>query len=328
MLFTIAFCLLAGVSIQAQQIGNWSSFYENGFIWNPALTANWSYMETTVTHRQDWTGFEGAPVNSSIGIQYPFLKRITRVSIGGYIEQDRVGPYSRNTGAFTYSYRFVPKFQNNYLDQLRLAASAQFHQFRYDPSNLVWFEDQAGNDFDQISSLTAANIMVGAYYVSIDDFNDFKSHYYLGLSFNQLVPTRNTNFADNTQVLLRDIYAKPHVSLNAGYRWLPSRRSRHFYEPNVLISYAFNKAVNAMFNVRYEQQNAYWASIGAVTNGELFLQGGVILTEDSFMGFIVREGLMKIGAKMDYHVGRFGRYSGIGYEFYLAYMFDMDKQFE
>lgn len=53
--------LLSFFTLKAQQLPSWSSFFESGFIWNPALTARNQSNEALLTHRQDWLGFEGAP---------------------------------------------------------------------------------------------------------------------------------------------------------------------------------------------------------------------------------------------------------------------------
>ena len=61
-------------SLQAQQRPSWSSFYENGLIWNPALTAKWNRWEVSATHRKEWVGFDDAPAYSTVTFQLPFLK--------------------------------------------------------------------------------------------------------------------------------------------------------------------------------------------------------------------------------------------------------------
>jgi len=307
----------------SQQIPNWSSYYENGFMWNPALTAKWSNLEVSVTHRHDWTGFDDAPQTSSVGVQVPFLRRVTRVSMGGFLERDAVGPFSKNSFTYTYSYRIAPKLFGNRLDQLRLGIGAQVNQFRYNPNKLTPFD---GLEVDpsliqEAQSGMGGNITVGAFYLSVDDFNDYKTHYYFGASFNQLLPSKlGTNF-------LGDIIASPHATLHAGYRYLRSRRSRSYTEPNVMVIYAFDKSINVMANLRYEQKEAYWISGGIVSNGEFFGQMGIMFNEDSFLENLINGGLLKLGIKADYSIGKLRPYAGVGYEVYMAYLFDMDKKF-
>jgi len=295
---------------KAQQIPNWSSYYENGFIWNPALTGYWNVMEVSVTHRQDWSDFEDAPEHSTIGIQIPLLRRVTRVSMGGYIERDRVGPYSKHSLVYSYSYRIVPRLFGNRLDQLRLGVAASVSQFNYNPNNLTPFDGFEGDPIilDQSDNRLGGNVTIGAFYVSIDDFNNFKTHYYAGVSINHLLPgTIGSN-------PLGDITAKPHATLHLGYRYLKSRRSTSFVEPNLMITYSPDNTVNAMANIRHEKKESYWLSFGAVYNGDYFLQVGIILNEDTVLGSFLENGTMRLGVKANQSVGEFQQYRGNGFE--------------
>ena len=315
--FVLTCIILMLISIMAlgQQSPNWSSFYDHGFITNPALTAYWSKVEVTATHRQEWTGFESAPQVSSLGLQYPFIKKITRVSVGAFLENDKVGPYGKRSVGMTYSYRIVPGFFGNKLDQLRFGLGVQGSQLRYDPEKVVFFDGasaEPGNIANE-DSRWGANINMGLFYLSIDDFNEFKSHYYLGLSVNQPIPGLVTTALNSS----------PHASFHIGYRNLRSKRSKKFLEPNLLVMYAWSRAINVMANLRYEQRDAYWAAAGIVSNGDIYAQCGVILDEDSLMGFMLNQSVIRLGVKADYNVGHLRPYAGMGFEAYLAYMFDL-----
>lgn len=309
--------ILASGSLFSQQLPNWSSYYEQGFIWNPALTAHWNKLEITGVHRQEWTGFDEAPQSTSIGVQYPFLQRITRVSIGGYLEQDQVGPYSKQSVGLTYSYRIIPRLFGNRSDQLRMGVGVQAGRFNYDPNRLVLYDGTASEttEVTEASNRMGGNIQTGLFYVSIDDFNEYKSHYYFGLAVNHVIPSKN----------ISNITSLPHANLHFGYRHLRGKRAKSFVEPNVLLSYSFARAINAMISVRHEKRDAYWAAVGVVTNGDMFAQAGLILDDDSFLGFMLNDSVIRLGAKVDYNLGPISSYVGIGYEFFVAYMFELEK---
>ncbi len=329
LLFCIA--LVYMTSLDAQQISSWSSYYENGFIWNPALTAKWNAVETSITHRKDWTGFDDSPEYSTIAYQYPFISRThKRSSIGAYLEQDQVGPFEKLGFAATYAYGFSPRFMGKYDDILTLGIKASFGRYQYDPSSLVAFDEI----IDRVITpeiigepSISPNVGFGIFYNSISDFYAYqKSHYYVGLSLNQLVPNKalTLTYASGDFLPLGEIMNRPHATLHAGYRHIPFRRAQYFVEPNLMVIYGFKTAMQVMTNVRYERINAYWASAGAATNGEVFLQTGVIFDKDSFIGPLVKEGALRVGVKMDYHLGNFGKYAGIGYEFYAAYVWEVE----
>lgn len=317
----LLFCLLA-LKANAQTLPNWSSYYENGFIWNPALTAYWSDLEVTLSHRQDWSGFEDAPETSAIGVQFPFLRRTTRVSIGAYLESDKVGPFSRNSASFTYNYRLVPKLFGSRLDQLRLGIAFHASQLAYNPNKLLPYDGFEGDPdiIQQPEGGWASNVTFGVFYTNIDDFNNLKDHFYVGMSINQAVPV---TIGLNT---LGRIRSQPHATLNIGRRIMRTYRSKKFWDHNLLLIYSFQKTFNVMVSSKFEYPEKYWVSGGAVSNGELFVQGGVMFGDDSFLSGLLSGGLLKLGFKADHALTALRPYTGVGYEVYMAYLFNMDKK--
>ena len=311
--------LLFSVSLLGQQIPNWSSFYENGFLWNPALTAKWNQWEVAASHRQEWVGFEGAPRTSTFTFQLPFISRFTTSSIGFMLESDQIGPYERQSIALSYNYRFRPELFGNLDDVFGLGMLARMDQNRFRPETLTFF-DNTSNGLQiptNIENTIRPNLDIGLFYISVSDFYSFKSHYYFGLSANRLMSGQIIGVGND------DIQSSIHGSFHAGYRHFPFR-SDYFIETSILISDAQAKAFNSMLNVRFEKQYQYWLSTGLVSNGEVFLQAGLIMDEDSFLGALVGDGAIRMGMKMDYGLGQLYRTGGVGYEFYLAYLFEME----
>ncbi|MCB0692413.1 MAG: PorP/SprF family type IX secretion system membrane protein [Saprospiraceae bacterium] len=336
LILVTVFYLLIHNTLQSQQLPSWSSYYEVGFIWNPALTAKWNTMETSITHRRDWMGFDDSPETSTISVQLPFISAThTRSAVGAYLEQDKVGPYRKLELAFSYAYGFSPSFLGKYDDVLSLGIKANFGQYSYDPSSLIFFDQsRLGIDLPEVAGdkSISPNLGLGIFYNSVSDFYQYeKSHYYAGISLNHIVPLKSTELKYQTGDFgaLGNITNKPHVSVHLGYRVIPykfrwKRGSVFFYEPNLMLIYGFSKAIHVMGNMRFESVDKYWASAGAATSGEIYLQAGLIFDKHSFLSALVREGALRLGVKMDYHLGNFGRYAGIGYEFYGAYVWSVE----
>ena len=306
-----------GPQIYAQQIANWSSFYENGFVWNPALTARWTSTSLSLTHQKEWTGFEGAPQLSTVAFEFPFYKygNLVRSSVGGYIEHDQVGPFRKTGVALTYGYHFTPQLFGRKEDYLSLGFGINAGRYKFDPSRLTAFNGISVDPQLTEQSVTAIrpNVNIGIFYKS-SAYYELESHYYIGFSVNQVVPGIIYKGLGLTNT--------PHATLHLGYRYFAERESDTYIEPNIMVIYAPAKAVHAMANIRFEKLNKFWLSGGAATNGELFLQAGVILDSESFIGSLVKDGALRIGTKADYMIGDFGRTAGIGYEVYMAYIFD------
>jgi len=83
-----------------------------------------------------------------------------------------------------------------------------------------------------------------------------------------------------------------------------------------------------MLNLKYEQKDSYWMSIGTVTSGEVFFQAGLILTEDSVLNGLIGDGHLRMGIKVDYSVLRLKGTLGMGYEFYMAYYINREKKWK
>ena len=321
-LYISFFCLLIVFDTQAQQVPTWSSFYENGLIWNPALTAKWNRWEMSVTHRQEWTGFDDAPEYSTVTFQYPFLKKFTRVALGGFLESDQVGPYENIGAGLTYNFRVQPLLFGNKDDVLGFGVLARLNQYSFQPSKLTFFDNlglELNQTFSDLDNGVLPNMSIGLFYISVSDFYRFESHYYFGASINQLMSGEQINLGPGR------INSQLNFTLHGGFRHFPFR-ANYYFEPNVLISITHNGHINAMAGFRYEKEYKYWLSGGVVSNGELFTQAGVILDEDSFLSKILNDGLLRIGVKMDYglDVLGVGRFAGVGYELYMAYLFELE----
>lgn len=80
-----------------------SQYLFNGLAINPAYAGSRDVLSATLTHRQQWVGFDGAPVTQNISVHSP-VKR-SKVGIGLMVFNDRIG-VSNETGILAnYAYR-------------------------------------------------------------------------------------------------------------------------------------------------------------------------------------------------------------------------------
>ncbi|MEE9373839.1 MAG: PorP/SprF family type IX secretion system membrane protein [Saprospiraceae bacterium] len=309
-------------SCYSQQNPNWSSFYENGFIWNPALTAKHNSWELSLTQHQQWAGFDDAPRYSTVAFQMPFINRRghNRASIGVFLESDKVGPYSILGAAITYSYKFELNLLGNKNDALSIGVLAKGQSQKYDVTTLTSFDGTAsGFDVQDSPHKLAPKIGIGMFYISKSDvYNTYENYFYFGISAGQFI---NNNFSFNNNDALE---SNTSASANFGFRRYLAK-SDYFIEPGVLLVYSKDNSVNTMVNVKIEHQLKYWVAMGAVTNGEVFMQTGLILDEDSFLSSMLNSGKIRLGVKASYQLSSSSRLGPLGYEFYLAYVYELDK---
>jgi len=315
-LYLIVIIILTGGHIvAAQQLPKWSSFYENGFIWNPALTAQWYSTEVSATHRQEWTGFQFAPQYSTIGVQVPISDDFfqSRASFGGFVERDQVGPYTKVGISGTYSYKISPQLFGHKKDMLAIGALVQAQRFVFDQDRVVLFDKTR---VDPITSAFQPNLSLGFFYRSNAYLYKNENHYFFGASVNRLLPfTFGNAGVDNFD---NDVYSTVH----AGFRSFTS--SQFYVEPSIMMVYGYQKASDVMVSVRGEVFEKYWFGTGVSTNGELFGQMGVVFDGRSLLGPLVGDGILRVGIKSDYRLGSIRQFSGSGYEIYFAYQYEIE----
>lgn len=100
-IFFAMICLLP-LHLQAQHNIVYSQYLFNGLLINPAYAGSHVQFSSTLTYRNQWVNFAGAPETTTFGAHNSFRKG--RVGAGLLITGDRIGSYS-NTGIFgSYAY--------------------------------------------------------------------------------------------------------------------------------------------------------------------------------------------------------------------------------
>lgn len=101
-LLLIGGLLLAGDGL-GQHTPLTSQYLFNGLVINPAYAGSRDVLSGTLTHRQQWVGFEGAPVTQTLAVHAPV--RRSPVGLGLMVYNDRIG-VSNETGILSnYAYR-------------------------------------------------------------------------------------------------------------------------------------------------------------------------------------------------------------------------------
>lgn len=296
--------------LSAQQLPDGGPFQETQFIWNPAMTAPWEYWELGVTYRQQWLGFNDAPRTATMQVQYPFLRE--RFSLGGHFTFDDVGPVRYTSFAFTYAYKFSPRFVKR--DQLSIGVMGVINQFFIDGLDVVVNDQDDTLLPENESTGFSPNAGIGIFYTTYGKEDYKKEYFYAGLAANQLLPSNLTlQNAQNSS----DANFKRSIHANAivGYRFIEDEL---FIEPAIWVNYAANNLVNGYIGVRLEQYRAFWGALSYSSNQTIGIQGGYVLRE-----LWDKDDSLRIGLNGTYNVGNFGNYRSVGYEFYCGYRFEL-----
>lgn len=85
-----------------------SQYLFNGLVINPAYAGSRDVLSGTLTHRQQWVGFEGAPVTQTLSIHAPLVR--SKVGLGLMLYNDRIGVTNETGVLSNYAYRIrMPK---------------------------------------------------------------------------------------------------------------------------------------------------------------------------------------------------------------------------
>src|SRR5687768_5322954 len=90
------------LKLRAQQSIVYSQYIFNGLLINPAYAGSHVQLSSTLSYRNQWINFDGAPTTATFGIHSAFRKE--KVGVGLLMTSDKIGSYS-NTGVYgSYAY--------------------------------------------------------------------------------------------------------------------------------------------------------------------------------------------------------------------------------
>lgn len=97
----VIFSIFLSVSLCAQQEPLFTQYYVNNMTINPAISGSKSYNSLTMLTRQQWLGFEGAPLSTNISYHGALNNRS---AMGGYLMFDKATPALQANLHLNYAY--------------------------------------------------------------------------------------------------------------------------------------------------------------------------------------------------------------------------------
>lgn len=93
-------------SLMAQQDPHFTQFFDNTLFVNPAYAGSKDVLNISTIHREQWMGFDGRPVSTTLSIHSPLSYR--SVGVGMTVVNDHNGPVDQTMfyGDFSYSLKF------------------------------------------------------------------------------------------------------------------------------------------------------------------------------------------------------------------------------
>lgn len=138
-----AICLFSLATLQAQQVPLYSNYFFTPYIYNPALSGAKGVTEATLVHRRMWSGVQGSPETSALGINGAIGKQ--RIGWSAYAYADRTDILSRVGIYGSYAYHLQLSDKN----VLSFGMSAGYINQSIDLANV-----NVGNRLDPVLFIT------------------------------------------------------------------------------------------------------------------------------------------------------------------------------
>lgn len=97
--------LLCFCAANAQQDPMFTNYHFNSLTFNPAYAGSNEHLTANLMHRQQWVGFDGAPVTQSLIVHTPV--KSPRIGVGFSMVHDKIGPTGTLDLMASYAYRFL-----------------------------------------------------------------------------------------------------------------------------------------------------------------------------------------------------------------------------
>lgn len=271
----ILFGVLATTWCSGQHTPLTSRYLFNGLVINPAYAGSRGALTATLTHRQQWVGFDGAPVTQMASVHTPIGKK--KLGVGVLVYNDRIG-VSQETGVFSnYAYRI--RFRDG---KLAFGIGAGFTFMR---SQWTQVAIQQTNDLsfaaDQRTT-TRPNFSSGVYYHTKSWFVGFSSPF--------LILHRYTT--GNEGWNLSDSKADLQPMLTGGRLFKLSHDIK--LKPTTLIRYRRSSGVQADLSANLILKDRFWIGASYRTGDAIVASLEVLPTPQWRLGYAYDIGMSSL----------------------------------
>lgn len=272
---------------------HFSHFIFNNLIINPAYAGKSNDIAFGAFYRNQWTGFEGAPVTQTFSIHSPIPTK--NIGIGFHAINDKIGLERRLALMFSGGYHIHMK-----TSVLSMGLSGGIKQFSIDKNELDLESSQVDPVFANINSVMVPNFTYGMHWRTKEMFVAF--------SINNLSqPTLKYNGAIKSRL-------NRHYYLKLGYNYDINKTTS--LRPMVLAKYEVNSPFQVYMNCLMDFQKAYWAGVGYRTGDAASVMVGAHLNKIKQLGL---KQLISFGYAFDWTINGLPQYNSGSHEIMLLY---------
>lgn len=248
----IILCGLWAGTLRAQQESHYTQFMYNKLYLNPAFAGAEGFASFVGIYRNQWLGFEGAPVSQLVSFNTPFFGQ--RVGFGVVLNHDQIGIMNKWNGALSYSYDLLNK--PNALLRIGFQGSARYYQMDFtDPNLIIADPSDPSIIYNDMTSDVYWNVGAGLY-LSVNNF-------YFGVSAPGLIENVigfNPNNNVETAAESRHFYAMTGFALPVSNRLV--------MRSNVLGKYVQNAPIDVDINLSFEFNKRFTSGLSYRIGGD------------------------------------------------------------
>jgi type IX secretion system PorP/SprF family membrane protein len=281
----IIFLFLAGAKAFSQQLPIYSQYLYNKFLINPAVAGSDGYTSVSLTAREQWVGYYGAPRTFSFSLQTRMLKKSYilketkvrrevfrpksdgKVGLGGYIFSDMNGLVQRTGFQFSYAYHMW--LLNSTQFSMGLSVTGYHYkinekEINFEDPNEPWLNNNLRR------GIFIPDFTFGAYLLN--------PRYSLGFSADQILQSAGKigNKAYQNFKMSRQYYLFGSYDFYKGNSMI--------FQPSFLLLMSQQYKPQADLGVTYIYNNDFWAGLAYRTSGAIIANVGVKY-QNIFIGY-------------------------------------------
>lgn len=295
-LLTIVWCTS---TVQAQQEVMLTQFMFNKLSINPAYAGQNDYSELTMTYRDQWNGFPGAPTSQLLSANLPKIRE--NIGIGFDLQRQAIGISERVSLSMMYAYRF--QLEKNQLS-MGMRVTGKRYGLDFTDDRLIAIQGLSNDPSipDGEVSRFLMNVGFGVYYEA--------ESYYLSLSSPGLVRA-DIDFDGNSD----PSEEVRHLFLMGGATFPLSDRVE--FTPQLLVKYAENAPFDIDMNFGFTLDELYTGALAYRFGGA---SGDVGESIDVLLGFQLTDRFM-LGFSLDFTLSKIREYDNGSLELVMRYSF-------
>ncbi len=286
---TLTLALTLPLTLFSQQDPHHTQYMFNGLSINPAYAGSRGTISGMLFYRNQWTGFEGAPVTQSFSFHMPTAKK--RAGFGFNVMNDKIGYTSQQW--LTGSYAFIIPVKENASLALGLRGGVMNYRVNWNEVTATDLNDPivAGN----VRSVLMPNVGTGLYFST--------PRMYAGLSMPHILNTplrRSDTGSDAVARLYR------HAYFTAGY--VLGLENQVQWKPSILLKYSPGAPLEVDVNLMALIARRFWI-------GASWRSGDAVAAMIDFQ--IARH--LRLGYAFDYSITELRKFHNGSHELLLGF---------